>query len=224
MSHGGPVYEPRFYERAAQHHVARLFPAPVFVNVRWGLSGSLPTRHELDALAFRTRQAVPVEIKAHSLNNADTDEIIAKYRGIGFRHIVLVVPGTSAEVGRRLAEMKIPSVELVLFCPNLDAIRDWYCTWWPQAMPAWTHTALASGRHHVRFVLARPTERGRICYWSATHADLFSGHSATTYRLSSCAARADSLDATAFFHTEGSHCSGKQGYPLGRFCAHRHRR
>ncbi|MGH3872458.1 MAG: hypothetical protein ACRDSR_13300 [Pseudonocardiaceae bacterium] len=162
MSYGGPVYEPRFYERAAQHHVARLFLGPVFVNVRWGLRGSLATRYELDALVFRTRQAVPVEIKAHSLSDADTDEIITKYRGIGFRHIVLVVPGASGEAGRRLAEMRIPSVELVLFCPDLDAIRDWYRTWWPQTVPAWTCAALASGRHHVRFVLTRPTERGRF--------------------------------------------------------------
>lgn len=162
MSHGGPLYEPRFYERAAQHHVARLFPGPVFVNVRWGLQGSLATRHELDALVVRGRQAVPVEIKAHSLSNTDTGEIIAKYRRIGFQDIVLIVPGISVEAGRRLAESRAPSVELVLFCPDLDAIRDWYCTWWPQTVPTWTHAALASGRHHVRFVLTRPTDRGRF--------------------------------------------------------------
>jgi hypothetical protein len=136
VSCGVPLYEPRFYERAAQHHVARIFPVSVFVNVRWGLRGSLSTRHELDALVARGRQAVPVEIKAHSLSDADTDGIIAKYRGIGFQHIVLVVPEVSVEAGRRLAESRAPIVELVLFCPDLGAIREWYCAWWPQAVPA----------------------------------------------------------------------------------------
>ena len=64
MSQNVPLYEPRFYERVAQQHAARIFPGPVFLNVRWGLTGSLATRYELDALIFRTRQAVPLEIKA----------------------------------------------------------------------------------------------------------------------------------------------------------------
>ncbi|MDQ6758882.1 MAG: hypothetical protein M3Z32_03320 [Acidobacteriota bacterium] len=120
-----PLYEPRFYERVAQHHVARLFPGPVFINVRWGLIGSLATRHELDALVFQTRQAVPVEIKAHSISEADTDEIVAKYRRIGFRRIIIVAPAASNEAGRRLIGGMAPSVELILFHPNLESIRDW---------------------------------------------------------------------------------------------------
>lgn len=162
MSRRNPRYEPRFYERAAQHHVARLFSGPIFVNVRWGLTGNLTTRHELDALVFCERRAVPVEIKAHSLGDSDTEEIIAKYHRIGFRHIVLIVPEISADASRRLAGSRAPSVELVLFHPDLFAIRDWYCAHWPQTVPAWTHAALASGRHHVRFVLTRPTDRGRF--------------------------------------------------------------
>lgn len=50
MSQNVPLYEPRFYERVAQQHVALIFPGPVFLNVRWGLTGSPATRHELDAL------------------------------------------------------------------------------------------------------------------------------------------------------------------------------
>lgn len=162
MSQNAPLYEPRFYERAAQQHVARLFPGPVFVNVRWGLIGSLATRHELDALVFRTRQTVPVEVKAHPLGDGDADEIVAKYRRIGFPRIILIAPAISVEGSRRLVDSKAPSVELVLFRPDLDAIRDWYCAVWPQKVPAWTHAALTRGRHHVRFVLSRPTNRGRF--------------------------------------------------------------
>lgn len=107
MSQNAPLYEPRFYERAAQHHVARLFPGPVFVNVRWGLIGSLATRHELDALVFRTRQAVPVEVKAHPLGDGDTDEIVAKYRRIGFSRIILVASTISVEAAGALSIVKL---------------------------------------------------------------------------------------------------------------------
>lgn len=162
MSQNAPLYEPRFYERVAQQHAARIFPGPVFLNVRWGLTGSLVTRHELDALMFRTRQAVPVEIKAHPLSESDTDEIVAKYSRMGFLRIILIAPSISVEASRRLADSKAPDVEFVLFHPDLDAIRDWYCTMWPQKVPVWTHAALTSGRHHVRFVLSRPTNRGRF--------------------------------------------------------------
>ncbi|MGH3685128.1 MAG: hypothetical protein ACRDRU_29860 [Pseudonocardiaceae bacterium] len=162
MSQNVPLYEPRFYERAAQRHVARIFPGQVFVNVRWGLIGSPASRHELDALVFRTRQAVPVEVKAHSIGSGDMDEIVAKYRRIGFSRIILVAPGISLEASRCVADGKAPCVEFVLFRPDLDVIRDWYCAVWPQKVPGWAHSALASGRHHVRFVLSRPTGRGRF--------------------------------------------------------------
>jgi hypothetical protein len=126
MSQNAPLYEPRFYERAAQQHVTHLFPGPICVNVRWGLIGSLATRNELDALVFRTRRAVPVEVKAHSLGDSDTDEIVAKYRRIGFPHIILIAPAISPKVSRRLAGSRAPSVEFILFHPDLDVIRDWY--------------------------------------------------------------------------------------------------
>ncbi|MGH3865988.1 MAG: hypothetical protein ACRDQ4_07580 [Pseudonocardiaceae bacterium] len=142
--------------------MTRLFSGPVFVNVRWGLIGNLTSRHELDALVFRTRQAVPVEVKAHSIDRGDMDEIAAKYRRIGFSRIILVAPAISLEASRSLADDKAPCVEFALFHPDLDVIRDWYCTVWPQKMPEWAHSALASGRHHVRFVLSRPTDRGRF--------------------------------------------------------------
>lgn len=157
-----PLYEPRFYERAAQWHVAGLFSDPISVNVRWGLIGSLATRPELDALVFRTRHAVPVEIKAHPIGIDGADEIVAKYGRMGFPCIILIVPALSPEASGRLADSKAPHVELILFQPDLDVIRDWYGTMWPQQVPAWTHTALASGRHHVRFVLSRPTSEGRF--------------------------------------------------------------
>lgn len=106
MSQNLPLYEPRFYERMAQQHVTRLFPGPTFVNVRWGLIGSLATRHELDALVFQTRHAVPVEIKAHPLSDGDTDEIVAKYGLMGFPRIILIAPSVSAKASRRLADSK----------------------------------------------------------------------------------------------------------------------
>src|SRR6476661_7973461 len=162
MSQNAPLYEPRFYERAAQQHVARLFPGPICVNVRWGLIGSLATRNELDALVFRTRRAVPVEVKAHSLGDSGTDEIVAKYRRIGFPHIILIAPAISPKASRRLAGSRAPSVEFILFHPDLDVIRDWYCSNWPQKVPAWTHATLTSGRHHVRFMLSRPANRGQF--------------------------------------------------------------
>ncbi len=162
MSQNVPLYEPRSCERMTQQHVARLFPDPICVNVRWGLIGSLATRHELDALVFRTRRAVPVEIKAHSLSDGDTDEIVAKYRRIGFPRIILIAPAISPKASRRLADGRAPPVELILFHPDLDAIRDWYCSNWPQKVLAWTHATLTSGRHHVRFVFSRPTNRGHF--------------------------------------------------------------
>ena len=67
MRNPAPLYEPRYYERAAQQHVARVLPGSCFINVPWGLTGSPTTRPELDAVVLLGRRVVPVEIKAYEI-------------------------------------------------------------------------------------------------------------------------------------------------------------
>lgn len=155
------MYEPRYYERAAQRQVARDFGLPVFVNVPWGLDGTPATRHELDALFFVDRRAVAVEVKAHVVDDRDVADIAAKYASLGFGRLVVVAPGLSGVADRGLARGAL-SVDLVVYRPEVDEIRDWYASQWPAAVPAWVNDTLATGRHHLRFVLSRPTERGRF--------------------------------------------------------------
>lgn len=219
-----PLYEPRFYERAAQHHVTRLFPDPVFINVRWGLSGSLATRHELDALVLQTRQVTPVEIKAHSLSAADTDEIVAKYRRIGFRHVIIIAPAMSIETGRRLTGSRAPSVGLILFHPDLDAIRDWILRHMAPEGARVDSCRLGEWSPPCAFCTEPPREPGPVCHWSATDAGLFRRHRAASYGSPSLISGPHPLDTAAFYDSTRSHRSQKQGHPHWRFCVDRHRR
>ncbi|MGH8607674.1 MAG: hypothetical protein ACREX9_09690, partial [Gammaproteobacteria bacterium] len=156
-----PPYEPRYYERSAQRHMVRCFQAPLSINVPWGLSGSPACRPEIDALAIVNRRMIPIEIKAYALDVSDAEEIVAKYRILGFRQLIVVAPGVSDRAARSLAGEKLVK-ELMIFCPPPEEINDWYDRVWPKNVPDWVLHALSSGRHHIRFVLSRATIRGRF--------------------------------------------------------------
>lgn len=161
MTDIAPAYEPRYYERSAQRYMALYLQASVFINVRWGLSGSPASRPEIDAMALVGCRAVPIEIKAYALDVPDVEEIIAKYHALGFRQLIVVAPGASHRAARSLAGERLVT-ELVVFRPDTAEISDWYDRVWPGHVPGWVHFALSTGRHHARFVLSRPTHRGRF--------------------------------------------------------------
>ncbi|MGH3928943.1 MAG: hypothetical protein ACRDTF_03085 [Pseudonocardiaceae bacterium] len=159
MIDAAPAYEPRYYERSAQRHMARYLQSNLFINVPWGLSGSPASRSEIDAVAILDRRATPIEIKAYFLDIPGIEEIIAKYTALGFRRLIIVAPSVSDKAARRLANETI-ATELVLFQPQTSEISDWYDRAWPGNVPHWVRVALSSGRHHIRFVMSRPTRRG----------------------------------------------------------------
>lgn len=157
-----PVYQPRYYESVAVRHVFSTFGGPCFVNVAWGFTGSPATRPELDALMLNGRRAVPVEVKAYQLDEAGAAAVVAKYQHLGFSRLLLVTPAADSAAALLLAHSRALAVELLTFQPPPDAIWDWYDTTWPSLVPAWVNLALATGGHHLRFVLTRPTGSGRF--------------------------------------------------------------
>ena len=162
MKGTAPTYEPRFYERAAQRWIAQWAAGDFYANVRWGVTGSPSTRPEIDGLIVAAdRRVTAVEVKAFPVDLVAFETIVAKYADLGFSSLLLVSPGFGSSVaGRARRTLDGLRVHLRSFEPDLLAIRQWYEEVWPSRVPAWVHDALASGRHHVRFMLARPTERG----------------------------------------------------------------
>lgn len=156
------VFEPRFYERRAQRHLAALAGGPVWINVPWGLTGNPSTRPEVDAIVPRAGRAVAAEVKAHQVDADTAREITRKYRSLGFRDLIVIAPGFTASASRSLAHARQPAIERLSFSPDLSEIADFYHGGWQEAVPGWVHDALATGLHHVRFVLTRPTARGRL--------------------------------------------------------------
>lgn len=151
------LFEPRFYERSAQRHLAVLVGQPVFVNVRWGLTGAPATRVEIDAMLVRDGRVMPAEVKAHRVQVEIAQEVVAKYARLGFRELVVVAPYFTREAARLLDGSCAPQVEAMRFLPALDEITAFYTAGWHADVPGWVHDALASGGHHVRFLLTRPS-------------------------------------------------------------------
>lgn len=154
-----PMYEPRYYERSAQRHMARYLQDLLLINATWGLSGNPASRPEIDAVALSERRIMPIEIKAYELDIPDVENIIAKYRSLGFRQLIIVAPAVSDRAARSFVDKTLVK-EFVLFRPQREEISQWYNRVWPTHVPDWVHVALSSGRHHVRFVLGQPTDRG----------------------------------------------------------------
>lgn len=154
-----PMYEPRYYERSAQRHMARYLQGRLFINASWGLSGSPASRPEIDAVALSGNRIMPIEIKAYELDFSHVENIVAKYRSLGFRRLIIVAPAISDRAARSFVG-KTPVMDFVLFRPQVEEVSHWYDCVWPTHVPDWVHVALSSGRHHVRFVLGQPTDRG----------------------------------------------------------------
>jgi hypothetical protein len=152
-------FEPRFYERAAQRHLARLTGGPVWTNVAWGTGGALPARPEIDAMWSRAGRIVPAEVKAHRIGVADAGEIIAKYRRLGFTELMVIAPDFTPAAARALSAA---AVQAEVFSPDLAAIAAFYQGDWTAGIPAWVHEALATGLHHVRFMLTCPATGGQL--------------------------------------------------------------
>jgi len=156
------VFEPRFYERRAQRQLAALAGIPVWINVPWGLTGNPASRPEVDAIWVRSGRAVAAEVKAHQVDAAEAGEITEKYRHLGFRELMIMAPGFTPSASRSLALTRYPAVEQVPFSPDPSEIAGFYQGGWQEGVPAWVHDALATGLHHVRFVLTQPTAKGRF--------------------------------------------------------------
>ena len=156
------IFEPRFYERRAQRHLAALAGVPVWINVPWGLTGNPASRPEVDAIWFRSGRAVAAEVKAHQVDAAEAGEITGKYRSLGFRELIVIAPGFTPSASRSLALTRHPAAEQVPFSPDPSEVAGFYQGSWQERVPAWVHDALATGLHHVRFVLTQPTARGRF--------------------------------------------------------------
>jgi hypothetical protein len=155
------LFEPRFYERAAQRHLAVLLDQEVFINVPWGLSGPPDSRPEIDAVLTEDGRWLPAEIKAHAVHTDTADDVVAKYRALGFSQLVLVAPEFTRPALRLLASARL-RVRAVVFMPDLESIAAYYSADWHTYIPAWVHATLATGQHHIRFMLTRPTNSGRI--------------------------------------------------------------
>jgi hypothetical protein len=155
-------FEPRFYERAAQRHLAQLTGGPVWTNVAWGTGGAPSTRAEIDAMWARAGRIVPAEAKAHRVDTASAGEIIEKYRRLGFAELMVIAPAFTPAAARALSAAAVPAVRAEVFSPDLTAIAAFYDGDWTAGIPGWVREALATGLHHVRFMLTRPTAGGQL--------------------------------------------------------------
>jgi hypothetical protein len=151
-------FEPRFYERAAQLHLAGIVGGPIWTNVAWGTGGAPSTRAEIDAMWPRLGRIIAAEAKAHRVEIASAEEIVSKYRRLGFTELVVIAPDFAPTAARALAAATFPAVQVETFSPDLSAIAAFYDGDWTGQIPAWVHDALATGLHHVRFMLTRPTD------------------------------------------------------------------
>ncbi|MGH3696558.1 MAG: hypothetical protein ACRDRX_21650 [Pseudonocardiaceae bacterium] len=89
--------------------------------------------------------------------------ILAKYRGLGFRDLIVIAPSFApAAASYWSGGSRLPVVEPVLFTPSLGAIEEFYCGDWQRGVPDWVHATLASGLHHVRFMLSVPSVAGHV--------------------------------------------------------------
>ncbi|MGH8904005.1 MAG: hypothetical protein ACRDYA_20590 [Egibacteraceae bacterium] len=156
------VFEPRFYERAAQRHLAALAGEPVFMNVPWGLTGAPATRHEIDAMLARDGRVIPAEVKAHQVKVDTAEEVIARYGRLGFRDVVVVAPDFTLGAAALLGGSSAPKVEAVRFLPALEEIAAFYAADWHACVPGWVQDSLATGGHHVRFLLTTPSVAGHL--------------------------------------------------------------
>ncbi|MGH3851596.1 MAG: hypothetical protein ACRDRT_18210, partial [Pseudonocardiaceae bacterium] len=130
MTDAMPAYEPRYYERAGQRHMARYLQTRLFINVPWGLSGNPASRPEIDAVAELDRRVMPIEIKSYVLDVADVEAVVAKYSRLGFRQLIIVAPGLSDQAARSMTKETILK-EFVVFRPDPEEISDWYDRVWP---------------------------------------------------------------------------------------------
>lgn len=156
------TFEPRFYERAAQRHLAGVVGQPVFMNVPWGLTGAPATRCEIDAMLVRDGRVIPAEVKAHRVEVDTAEEVIAKYGRLGFRDLVVVAPDFTPGAAALLGGSTVPKAEVVRFLPALEEIAAFYAADWHARVPGWVHDTLATGGHHVRFLLTRPSTAGHL--------------------------------------------------------------
>lgn len=154
------MFEPRFYERAAQRYIAAQCYGSTFINVPWGYEGGLDTRDEIDAILRRSGRLVAVEVKSHPTTLSHCETLIAKYARLGFRDLILIAPAVDPAGARLLAASRQPLVQFVGYAPDLVELRDWYVTNWPAFVPDWTQVALLTGKHYVRFILAQRGETG----------------------------------------------------------------
>jgi hypothetical protein len=99
-------------------------------------------------------------VKSHQMTYVHCADLVAKYIRLGFHDLVLVAPSAHSAGERLLAASHRPRVQFMRFAPDLEEVRSWYVDHWARLVPDWTHEALATGRHYVRFILAGRTMRG----------------------------------------------------------------
>jgi hypothetical protein len=107
----------------------------------------------------RAGRIVPAEAKAHRLDTADAGDIIGKYRRLGFAELMVIAPDFTPAAARALSAA---AVQAEVFSPDLAEIAAFYAGDWTAGIPAWVHEALATGLHHVRFMLTCPAAGGQL--------------------------------------------------------------
>jgi len=152
------IFEPQFYERRALHHFAKTREVNLLINCRVPEAGvPLMRQVEIDGLVRTDGPAIAIEVKSTRLDERDVAAIRAWYRDVGFCNTVVIAPDFTADAIRK--HRPHARCELLAYRPNEDAIFRWYEAWRP-GWPSWVAAAIASGRHHFRYVLTRASLRG----------------------------------------------------------------
>lgn len=155
-------FEARFFERYVHTQLAKQADVSVWVNVAWGITGPVAGRTEIDALTRTSRGLEAVEVKSHTLDEPTAEHIVDTYAPLGFAGVRVIAPDATPEAAAYLK--RHPGFALEVLHPDLEPITVYYAETFADRVPAWVADSLATGQHHIRFILSTPDARGRWVY------------------------------------------------------------
>jgi hypothetical protein len=153
--HGQCLYEPRFYLRAAQRHLAGACETPLAIDVAWGFGVDVGRRQVLDAVLREGDRLSRVAVVPGALREDELVRLAEETPGLGVRRLVVVAPVFERAAVRHAASSSSPAIELVTFLPELEEILAWYRPGWPADAFALAEDTVP-GDLRVRFLVARP--------------------------------------------------------------------